>query len=139
MNIRALIDKYRSFIAYGFFGVLTTVVNVAAYYVCAHWLGMGTASSTIVAWVLAVLFAFATNKVWVFGSRSWERRVVVRELLSFYGCRIATGIIDLGYMLVTVDLLGWSDVWMKLVSNIIVIILNYVASRYIIFKKGADS
>ena len=137
MNIRALIDKYRSFIAYGFFGVLTTVVNVAAYYVCAHWLGMGTASSTIVAWVLAVLFAFATNKVWVFGSRSWERRLVMRELLSFYLCRITTGVIDLVVMLVTVDMLCWNDMWMKLISNVIVIVLNYVASRFIIFKKGA--
>lgn len=135
MNVQTLISRYRGFIAYAIFGVLTTVVNIAAYYVCARLMGLGTGTSTAVAWVLAVLFAFVTNKLWVFNSRSWARRVVARELISFYGCRIATGLLDLGYMLVTVDLWHWDDMWMKLISNIIVIILNYVASRFVIFRK----
>lgn len=84
----------------------TTIVNVAAYYVCARLLGVSTAWSTIVAWLLAILFAFVTNKSPVFGIKSWERGVVVREIASLYLCRIATGVIDLGIMIASVDILG---------------------------------
>lgn len=124
--------------AYAFFGVCTTIVNVAAYYVCARLLGVSTAWSTIVAWLLAVLFAFATNKSLVFGSKSWKRGVVVREIASFYLCRIATGVIDLGIMIASVDILGWNDVVMKMVANVIVIVLNFIASKFIIFKRGKE-
>ena len=121
-------------IAYVFFGVCTTVINIVAYYLMAHPLALSTGVSTVVAWILAVLFAFLTNKVWVFGSMSWERRLLLREAASFYLCRLLTGALDLALMLITVDLWGWNDVLMKFVANIIVIILNFIASQLLIFK-----
>lgn len=133
-----LIKRYKGLAAYAFFGVCTTGVNLLAYFVCARLLGMSTAASTVVAWFLAVLFAFLTNKSWVFGSKSWTRGILMRELFSFYVCRLATGVLDLVIMLVTVDLWGWNDMLMKFVANMLVIILNYIASKFIIFKKGKE-
>ena len=135
IDLKGLIEKYRGFILYAFFGVCTTVVNIVAYYISARVIGLGTVSSTVVAWIFAVLFAFFTNKLWVFNSKSWEKKLVVRELSSFYLCRLSTGALDVAIMFVCVDILGWNDLIMKIISNVIVIILNYVASKFIIFRK----
>lgn len=136
--MRELMMRYKHMLAYVFFGVCTTAVNVFVYFLCARLMGLNTAWSTILAWFFAVMFAFLTNKSLVFGSKSWERSLLIRELSAFYLCRLATGVIDLATMLLTVDVLGWNDVLMKFVSNVIVIVLNYVASRFIIFKKGRE-
>ncbi len=133
--LKKLLLKNRCVLAYLFFGVCTTVVNIVAYYICAHPLKFSTGVSTVIAWLLAVIFAFLTNKSWVFGSKSWEKKVLLRELISFFSCRLATGVLDLFIMLVTVDMLRWNDVAMKVISNLIVIVLNYVASKLIIFRK----
>lgn len=136
--MRELMMRYKHMLAYVFFGVCTTAVNVFVYFLCARLMGLNTAWSTILAWFFAVLFAFLTNKSLVFGSKSWERSLLIRELSAFYLCRLATGVIDLATMLLTVDVLGWNDMLMKCVSNVIVIVLNYVASRFIIFRKGRE-
>lgn len=135
---RIRLSDYKSIIAYIFFGVCTTLVNIVVYYVCAHPLGMSVGVSTVIGWVLSVLFAFVTNKVWVFDSKSWALQRVMREAVSFYLCRLATGALDLAVMLITVDLLGLNDLLMKILSNVLVVILNYVASRVFIFKKDTD-
>lgn len=134
-GLKKLFTRYRSVVAYLFFGVCTTLVNIAAYYICARIFHLNTSASVIVAWFLAVIFAFLTNKSWVFGSKSWDIKIVTRELISFIICRAATGVMDLVIMLVTVDILHWNDMAMKIISNVLVIILNYVASKLIIFKK----
>lgn len=134
-GLKKLFTRYRSVVAYLFFGVCTTLVNIAAYYICARIFHLNTSASVIVAWFLAVIFAFLTNKSWVFGSKSWDIKTVTRELISFIICRAATGVMDLVIMLVTVDILHWNDMAMKIISNVLVIILNYVASKLIIFKK----
>ncbi len=85
--------------------------------------------------MLAVIFAFLTNKVWVFESKSWERKLLINELGSFFICRAASGVADLIIMLITVDILDWNELMMKLFSNTLVIILNYVASKLFVFKK----
>lgn len=136
MNFKELFNKYKDVIPYLFFGVCTTVVNVATYWVCAHWLGCGTMVSTIIAWVLAVLFAYITNRKWVFHSEAHGRTEIMKEICSFFGCRLATGVVDWGCMFIFVDLLSWNDVVIKFAANILVIILNYIASKLIIFKKG---
>ena len=127
--------KYQDIIAYLFFGVCTTLVNVISYYLCAHILNMGTLPSTIIAWILAVLFAYVTNRKWVFKSKAKKKNEIVKELGSFFACRLATGFIDWGMMLIFVDYLHFHDVLMKVIANIIVIILNYIASKLIIFKE----
>ena len=136
MNILLkLIKKYKSFAAYGIFGVLTTIVNIVTYNHCYYRVGLGNTSSNIIAWILAVTFAYLTNKVWVFGSRSWKWEVLRREVPAFVSCRVATGIMDLVIMFVCVDIIGWHAMLMKFISNVIVILLNYVFSKLVIFKK----
>ena len=130
-----LLKKYKSFIAYAVFGVFTTIVNIITYNVCYYNLEMSNTLSNIVAWVLAVTFAYLTNKVWVFDSKSWDWQILRKEVPAFISCRLATGVMDLIIMFVCVDILGWHAMLMKLLSNVMEIILNYVFSKLVIFKK----
>lgn len=131
-----LLSKYRRIIAYLFFGVCTTAVNVAAYYVFYAVLNVRNVPAAIIAWFLAIVFAFITNKRYVFGSRSFETKLLLRESFSFLVCRAATGIFDVLIMYAAVDLMNRNATLWKIISNVIVIILNYAASRTIVFKKG---
>lgn len=134
-KVKALIMKYRSLILYAFFGVLTTLVNMAAYWLCFDVLGIPNVPATVIAWVLAVSFAFITNKLWVFESRSFDGKTLGREIPAFFGARLLTGLLDVGIMYAAVDVMGWNAMVWKLISNVIVIVLNYVASKLVIFKK----
>ena len=91
--------------------------------------------STIIAWILAVLFAYFTNKIWVFDSKSFDKNVLIKEIPAFFGCRLATGVLDVVIMFLAVEIAhSYGTVW-KIISNILVIIINYIASKLIIFKK----
>ena len=137
-KVRALLGKYRPYIAYLIFGALTTGVNIAAYALCYHALGIPNVVSNIIAWVLAVIFAFVTNKRWVFDSRSTEKGVVLKELGSFVGARAATGLLDTALMYIGVDLLRGSPTGWKIGANIIVVILNYILSKRFVFRKKEE-
>ena len=130
----AFLKKNRSLLLYGIFGVLTTVVNFLVYYLLAHLLGVNITLSTAAAWAAAVLFAYLTNRKWVFSSSASGAGEIGRELLSFVLCRVGTGLLDLAIMFVFADMLSFHDLVVKICSNILVIILNYVASKLVIFK-----
>jgi len=132
--IKKLYNKYKDLILYGIFGVLTTAINWIVYKLFYSILGVSNVASTCVAWILAVIFAFITNKIWVFDSKSFAKKVVIKELTAFLSARIATGVLDVLIMWIAVDKMGYNeDIW-KLISNVIVIIINYIASKLIIFK-----
>ena len=133
--IKNLLIKHKSFIMYAIFGVLTTVINMAAYYVLYNVLSWSNMASTALAWFVAVVFAFVTNKKWVFDSQSMEAKVLLYELFSFFLCRIATGVFDMVVMYVAVDVMHANEMFWKLTANVLVILLNFVASKLIIFKK----
>lgn len=130
-----LIKKYKDILLYGIFGVLTTVVNIVTYWVAAHPLGLSVMVSTVIAWIVAVLFAYVTNRTWVFHSQAEGTKEIVQEIVSFFTCRLATGVVDWVCMFIFVDLLHFNDVIIKAAANVLVIILNYVASKLVIFKK----
>lgn len=134
--IRRLIKKYRSLISYGVFGCLTTLVNIVIYNIFYYKFDISNTLSNVAAWFFAVTFAYLTNKVWVFESRSWKWNVLRKEILAFISCRLATGILDIAIMYICVDILLWHAMLMKIVSNVLVIILNYVFSKIVIFKKN---
>lgn len=134
-KIKELIAKYKELIAYGIFGVLTTVINIVVYTLCYNRLGISNVVSNIVAWILSVLFAYVTNKIWVFESRATEIKVLLYEMGTFFGCRLATGLLDLFIMYITVDGLALNSTLMKCISNVIVIITNYIFSKLVIFKR----
>lgn len=136
MDFKKLYDQYKDIIPYGVFGVLTTVVNIVSYWIAAHPLGLSVMTSTVIAWFLSVLFAYVTNRKWVFHSEADGFEAIVKEMVSFFGCRLATGFVDLACMFLFVDVLHLDDVVIKVIANIIVIVLNYVASKLVIFKHG---
>lgn len=138
-KIHALVQKYYDVIAYLFFGVLTTLVNYAVYLPCYNWLGWSATASNIVAWVVAVAFAFLTNKPFVFKSHDWSAKVLWPELTKFVGCRVGSGALETLIIFVAVDCLRpddalWGNV-MKLVTSILVVIINYVGSKLLVFRK----
>ena len=134
-KIKDLIHKYYDVLAYLFFGVLTTAVNYIIYLPCYNLLSMSAAVSNVIAWIFAVAFAYLTNKPFVFKSNDWSAKTVVPELTKFVGSRIASGALETLIIFVTVDLLNWNGNIMKLVTSVLVVILNYVASKLIVFKK----
>ena len=134
-KIRSLIAKYWDILSYLFFGVLTTVVNYIIYLPLYNGLGMSATVSNAIAWVVAVAFAYLTNKPFVFRSYDWSMKTVVPELTKFVGCRVGSGAAETLILLLTVDILGWNgNIW-KLITSVLVVVLNYVGSKLLVFKK----
>ena len=134
-KIRNIIERYRDILSYLFFGVLTTVVNYLVYLPCYNLLSIRASVSNVIAWVVAVAFAYLTNKPWVFKSHDWSRQTVIPELTKFVGCRIGSGALETGIIFLTVDLLCWNGNVMKLVTSVLVVILNYIGSKFLVFRK----
>lgn len=128
------LEKYKSILMYLFFGICTTVINIVTYWIFYIYLDFPNILSTIFSWIISVLFAYITNKLWVFESRSFDKKVLVREITTFFGARFISGVIDLGIMFVFVDILFSPAMVVKFISNVFVVIFNYIASKLVIFK-----
>lgn len=133
-KIEMLLRKYRSQLIYLVFGVLTTVVNYLIYFPCDRLLHTAWLSNSI-AWVFAVLFAYVTNKPFVFESHDWSMKTVVPEFIKFVGTRVASLGVENLILLVTVDVLGWNRIGWKLFASVLVVVLNYVGSKLLVFRK----
>lgn len=133
-----MINKYYDVISYLFFGVLTTVVNFLIYFPLYNWFHFSGVLSNMIAWTVAVLFAFLTNKPFVFKSYDWSAKTVVPELTKFVGCRIGSGVVETALLLLCVDWLNWNGNLMKILTSILVVIVNYVASKLIVFRKKGE-
>ncbi len=156
-----LIDKFftREIVTYIFFGVLTTVVNLLTFYlfkklfISIGWDGVFNAlipegsklleifsggsdylDANFIAWVAGVVFAFVTNKLWVFESKSWRPAVAGREFAGFVGARVFSFAVETVMMFVMVSLLSFNEFVAKIVVGVVVIIINYVFSKLLIFK-----
>ena len=127
--------KYWDIITYLFFGVLTTLVNYLVYLPCYNLLGLSATVSNVIAWAVAVAFAFLTNKPFVFQSHDWSRKTVLPELVSFVSCRIGSGALETVILLIACDILGWNANLWKLVTSVLVVILNYISSKLVVFRK----
>lgn len=134
-KLRSFITKYWDVLSYLFFGGLTTAVNWIVYFPLTEWLSWPAGISTAVSWSAAVAFAFLTNKPFVFKSHDWSAKVVFPELVKFVGCRIGSGVTEMVLMSVCVDWLAWHNLLMKVLTSILVVILNYVGSKLFVFKK----
>ncbi len=135
-KILKLYKKYKEIINYLFFGGLSTVVNFGSYYVCARIINIDEVVSSGISWFLAVLFAYITNKLFVFESKANKKSEILKEITSFFACRIISGILcDVGTFALMVKVLNINDLISKVVTQIMVIIVNYLFSKLIIFKK----
>lgn len=130
----SVINRYKQIISYLFFGICTTIINIAVYYLCYFVVHIGNISSNMLAWIMAIVFAFITNKLFVFERSSLRFYVVIREFLYFSICRISTGIIDMLMMYLTIDVMRFDALVCKIWINIFIVVMNYMASRYFIFK-----
>ena len=134
-KIKELVVQYWEVLSYLIFGVLTTIVNYLVYLPVYNLLGLSAALSNAIAWVVAVAFAYLTNKPFVFKSHDWSTKTVIPELTKFVGCRVASGAAETLILLVTVDLLHWNgNIW-KIVTSVLVVVMNYIASKLVVFKK----
>ena len=131
----ALLKKYEEIISYLFFGALTTAVNYVVYLPCYNVLGLSAAASNAIAWVVAVAFAYLTNKPFVFKSHDWTAKTVLPELTKFVGCRVGSGLLETAIIFVLVDCLRWNGNIIKLVTSVLVVVLNYVASKLLVFRR----
>ena len=136
-KLRKLYQEHKQVILYLFFGVCTTAINTISYAILHEYLHIANIVSTLIAWFVAVVFAFFTNKIYVFESKRPSISEKLREFGSFFGCRILTGVLDVVIMAVAVDYLKWNSLIWKLISNIIVTIANFVASKFFIFKTSS--
>lgn len=121
----------RELVLYVVFGTFTFIVNVVVYFFFESILGVNYLISNVLAWFFSVLFAYITNRIWVFESKSPE---ILKEMSLFFGGRIFSGAVDTGLMYLFIDILSIGDFISKIVVQIIVIILNYVFSKLIVFK-----
>lgn len=149
--IKKLFVKYKELISYVFFGVLTTVVSLVSFKIADVVLGEELyLISNSISWVLAVLFAYITNKLWVFESKTWDKKVVFKEMLGFFSARLFSfGVESLGlWIAISLCHMGklsftiWSiningNMIAKIIMQFVVLVLNYVFSKFLIFaKKG---
>lgn len=133
-----LYKKYKEIVNYIIVGILTTMVSLITYYVCVltifnpkHALELQIAN--IISWVTSVAFAYITNRIFVFESKS---KNIIKELISFVSARILTLLFDMMIMFVMVTALGINDKVSKLFVQIVVIVLNYIFSKLFVFKKS---
>ena len=148
-KIKELIIKYKEIIIYVFFGGLTTVVNLAVFALFGKLLGDERYLITnAIAWFAAVVFAYVTNKIWVFESKSWSARVLAKEIPSFFAARVLSFVIEEVGLYVFVDLLAFNELSIKILSfeiggeliakallAVVVVVMNYVISKLVIFRK----
>lgn len=127
----------RETVSYLIFGVLTTAVDWLVYPLM-RWLHYSVAVSSSASWLAAVLFAFITNKIFVFQSRTLQMKELGREFVSFVSCRALTGAFTIIAMVVIVDVMGWNEWIGKVAVSAISLVLNYIFSKLFIFKKTAE-
>ena len=132
--MKRIYEKYKTVILYIFFGGLTTVVNILSFAVLSRVMNFGTTvPANAAAWFLSVVFAFVTNKRYVFDSDNAARKSITVQLIRFLGARVFSGVLDIVIVYVCADMLNFPEIPVKILSNIIVIVLNYAASKFFIF------
>ena len=126
--------KHKEVLLYLFFGGLTTLVSIASFALFALTMGMNELIANVLSWILAVSFAYVTNRTWVFSRKADTRQGIFREIMAFFGGRIATLLVEEGIILVFITWLGLPAVPVKAAAQVIVIALNYVISKFFVFK-----
>ena len=136
IDIKKLLLNYKEQILYIIFGVFTTVLNFLVYIIFTRVFEANFLISNAVAWLLAVIFAFITNKIYVFNSTDYNIKFIMKEFLEFTISRIFTGLLDIGLLYLFVSIIYMNDLISKIIIGIIITILNYVISKMYVFRGG---
>ena len=141
--IYSLYIKHKDKVLYLFFGVLTTLVNWGVYTLACSWAwipeSVRATVSNLIAWAAAVLFAFFTNKPFVFRSNDWSAPVLFSEFIKFLLCRLSSGLVETAVIFIAVDLMQGNNVLFKLLTSAFVVIFNFFASKFLVFKKKSEN
>ncbi|MGX7419013.1 GtrA family protein [Carnobacterium gallinarum] len=129
-----LYTKYREVLMYLIFGGLTTLINIVVFYIFKDLLAMDYRASNGIAWFISVLFAFITNKYFVFSSNETSKNQFIKEMLLFFWYRLLSLVIDMGMMIVMVSVLKIDALIAKLITQVVIVVINYVFSKLFIFK-----
>lgn len=140
-KIKELYLKYKEIINYLIFGVLTTVVSLVTYYICVYTIldpnnAVQLQIANVISWIISVAFAYITNRKFVFESKEKNK---IKEASKFVTSRIVTLIMDMAIMYVGVTALKFNDKIMKLISQVVVIVMNYILSKILVFKKEKNN
>ena len=140
-KIKELYLKYKEIINYLIFGVLTTVVSLVTYYICVYTIldpdnAVQLQIENVISWIISVAFAYITNRKFVFESKEKNK---IKEASKFVTSRIATLLMDMAIMYVGVTVLRFNDKIMKLISQVVVIVMNYILSKILVFKKEKNN
>lgn len=135
-KILELYKKYKEIIVYLVFGGLATSVNFVSYVIFTKLVGIDEVISSGLSWLCAVIFAYFTNKIFVFNSKTKNSKELIKEAITFISCRVISGILcDVGTFAVMVKVLKINDIIAKVITQVMVVVVNYVFSKLIIFKK----
>lgn len=132
--IQDFYDKHESVLLYLVVGGLTTAVSLAMQYI-PKLMGLPTEVNTTISWICAVTFAFFANKVWVFKNESKTKKDWISQAAAFYGARLVTYFLELGFMILTVRILAQNEYVMKIIAQVFILVINYLFSKLVIFRK----
>lgn len=134
-KIRSIFLKYRELICYVFFGGLTTVVSFSGYFFLNGMLKLHYLAAQIISWIIAVAFAFVTNKRYVFDDNNSEKTAIIKQIIQFYGARLFSFAVETALLALMVDLLSCGEGVSKLIVSLVTIVLNYVTSKLFVFRE----
>ncbi len=126
---------YKEGFLYVFFGGLTTLVSIASYVIFLKLLNDNALLANVISWIFAVSFAYVTNRIWVFQSRNHGFREILKEIVTFFLGRVATLLLEELILFVGINMLGIDKIVIKLIAQVIVLIGNYVISKFMVFGK----
>lgn len=136
-TIKGLYLNYKEVVNYLVFGGLTTIVNFVAYCIFAKLFGIDEVLSSGIAWVCGVIFAYVTNKIFVFDSKTETKKELLKECASFFLARVVSGITcDVGTFALMVKVFNINDIVSKIVTQVMVVIVNYLFSKFVVFRKN---
>lgn len=138
-NIKKLLGtiyrKNKEILLYLFLGGITTTISIVSYAICNIAFGINELIANIISWILAVLFAFFTNRRWVFETTVNTVNELVRQMLYFFGGRLATLLVEEVILFIFITLLGLNSMLIKVIAQVVVIVVNYIISKFWVFKK----
>lgn len=134
-GLKSLYMRYKEQLLYLVFGVLAMAVSVGSFALAERVLGLPTLAANVVSWILAVAFAYWTNRTWVFESKAEGARSILKEAASFAAGRLLTLGVEELMLFVGVTLLVIDSMLVKLCAQVVVVILNYLISKFVVFRR----
>lgn len=131
-----LLKQLYEILRYGIVGICTTLINTSIYRFFSHNLSFNYLYANLIAWTIAVIFAFFANKFIVFRRMDIKLNILISEFISFIGSRAFTGILDMIFMYIGVSIFHYDDFFVKIIVNIFIILLNYILGKFFVFKNN---